>query len=73
MKVQKYAFFGKLKEKWDNIKEVPVTMQIAMAFLAILCVLMSLLIVPALRDVVLQPAVDSIIAGTNYVTFAGGP
>ncbi len=72
MKVQKYAFFGKLKEKWGKIKEVPATMQIAMVFLAVLCLLMSLLIVPALRDVVLQPAVDSIIAGTNYVTFAGG-
>jgi len=72
MKVQKYAFFGNLKKKWENVKEVPVTMRIAMIFLAVLCLFMSLLLVPGAREVVLQPAVDSIIAGTNYVTHAGG-
>ncbi len=72
MKVQKYAFFGALKSKWEKVKEVPATMRIAMVFLAVLCLLMSLLIVPGAREVVLQPAVDSIIAGTNYVTHAGG-
>jgi len=30
MKVMKYAFFGKLREKWNKVEEVPVFMKLAM-------------------------------------------
>ena len=30
MKVMKYAFFDKMKEKWEKVKEVPAFMKLAM-------------------------------------------
>jgi len=43
LKVQKYAFFGPLKEKWQNIREVPVLMAASMVLLAVLCLATSVL------------------------------
>ncbi|MCX6348535.1 MAG: monovalent cation/H+ antiporter subunit D family protein [Candidatus Aureabacteria bacterium] len=37
LKVQKYAFFGELKESLRNIREVPFTMKVPMIVLAIVC------------------------------------
>jgi len=73
MKVQKYAFFGRLKEAWRNIREVPFAMQAVLVVMAVLCLLMSALILPPLREVVLQPAVDAVLAGTGYSAYVGGP
>ena len=75
MKVQKYAFYGTLKERWAKLREVPVSMQAAMVFLAILCVAMSLLVIPALpeadlattpKTMFLDPARDSLLEGRDY-------
>jgi len=73
MKVQKYAFFGTLRERWRNVTEVPVSMLIALVALAVLCLAMSALLLPSLRAAVLDPAVEAIRAGTTYATTAGGP
>ena len=57
LKVQKYAFFGGLKEGLEKIKEVPVLMRFSMIVLAVMCLAMGLLAVSPLREAVLEPAV----------------
>jgi len=65
MKVQKYAFFGTLNEKWRRIKEVPGAMRLSMAALAIICVAAGLLLIPLLRNF-MQAAVDVLLVGKGY-------
>lgn len=66
LKVQKYAFFGELKPEHADVKEVPVSMQIAMVFLAVLCVLSGLLILPSVKGFLLEPAVHVVTRGLDY-------
>jgi len=66
LKVQRYVFLGELPENLRQIKENRGSMLIAMVFLACLCVLMGLLLVPGLRSNILQPAVDVLTDGISY-------
>ena len=66
LKVQRYVFLGELPENLRQIKENRGSMLVAMLFLACLCVLMGLLLVPALRSNILQPAVDVLTGGISY-------
>ena len=66
MKVQKYAFFDRIKEKWTQLREVPLTMCIPMVLLSFLCLVMGLLLIPSIRNVVLDPAIDALTEGTRY-------
>ena len=65
MKVQKYAFFGKLNPKWQNIKEVPWPMKLSMIALGVICVVSALLIVPLFKPF-LQSAVNVLLLGNGY-------
>lgn len=65
MKVQKYAFFGKLNEKWQHIKEVPGLMQLSMIILALVCILSSLLVMPNFKPF-LDSAADVLLSGNAY-------
>jgi len=67
LKLQKNTFYGKLSDKINNIKEVPFTMCFSMIVLAILCVALSLLIIPAVREAVMEPAINAIIDKANYL------
>jgi multicomponent Na+:H+ antiporter subunit D len=64
-KVQKYAFFGQLNQKWQNIKEAPWTMKLSMIVLGGICITAGLLLLPALRPF-LQSATDVLLLGTGY-------
>jgi multicomponent Na+:H+ antiporter subunit D len=66
MKVQKYGFFGEMKERWKGIKEVPFTMALSMVILALLCVGTGLLIVPGVSEHFLKPAADVLVNGKEY-------
>lgn len=66
LKVQKYAFFGELNPDYSEIKEVPLTMQAAMILLSVLCVFLGLLLVPQIKAVFLDPAVNVLMNGANY-------
>ena len=67
LKVQRYAFLGELPENLRQVKENKGPMLVAMAFLACLCVLMGLLVlVPGLKENVLQPAVNVLRNGLQY-------
>lgn len=66
MKVQKYAFFGKLNDAWDNVKEVPAYMCVSMIIFAVLCAFAGLLLVPAFRTQFLDASVSAMTTGTEY-------
>jgi len=66
LKVQKNAFLGELPESLSGVKESPGTMLVPMVFLACLCLLMGLLLVPSLRETILQPAADTLVNGLAY-------
>ena len=65
MKFQRYAFFNKPTFS-RKVKEVPFTMTFAMIVLVVLCLGLSLLIFPGIREVVLTPAVEVLMETTNY-------
>jgi len=66
LKVQKYVFFGELKEKLRNIKEVPFAMQFSMVVLAVICCLSGLLLIPQISDFFLGSAADVVLNGKEY-------
>ncbi|MDI6606292.1 MAG: proton-conducting transporter membrane subunit [Candidatus Omnitrophota bacterium] len=65
MKVQKFAFLGPLKEKYSQIKEVPLAMKFSMVSLAIICVLGGLLLLPVFSPF-LNNAVNVLSDGRDY-------
>jgi multicomponent Na+:H+ antiporter subunit D len=65
LKVQKYAFFGELKERYKNIKEVPSMMKFSMICLAVICILGGFLLLPSLKFF-LNNAADVLLEGKGY-------
>lgn len=65
-KVLKYGFSGKIHSQHEKIKEVPFSMSFSMTLLAVLCLVMSLLILPGVRQMILTPAVDVLIETVQY-------
>jgi len=59
MKVQKFAFYGE-NRNFKDIKEVPFSMKLSMVFLAILCLVSSILVFPKIRKNTLDKAVKSL-------------
>lgn len=69
MKVQRYAFYnGNPGKALKEIKEVPGPMLLSMIILALVCLLLSTLALPAIRDAVLTPATDILIDQMKYST-----
>ena len=67
LKVQRYVFLGELPENLSQVEENGGSMLISMVFLACLCVLMGLLLlVPSLRESILEPAVMVLTDGLKY-------
>ncbi len=71
MKVQRYGFRG---EKTLDAKEnvIDWRMKSAMVGLAALCLLTSLLVLPGVREVVLDPVADVILNKSNYIQLITG-
>jgi len=69
LKFQRYAFYNKSdSNNKRNIKEVPFPMIFSMVVLSILCVLLSLLVIPEIRDTFLTPAIDILTDPVKYST-----
>ena len=67
LKVQRYVFLGELPDKLQQTRENRGSMLVAMVFLACLCVLMGLLVlVPGLKESILDPAVQVLTDGVKY-------
>jgi multicomponent Na+:H+ antiporter subunit D len=72
-KFQKFTFFNKpLITERIKVKEAPFTMCFSMIILAILCLGLSLLIVPDIREIVLDPAVKVLMNASDYSTTITG-
>jgi len=56
LKVQRHGFFGKLRDKWRDVREAPFMMSSAMVLLAVACLALSLLWLPGVRELILDPA-----------------
>jgi multicomponent Na+:H+ antiporter subunit D len=67
LKVQRYVFLGELPESLQQTRENSGSMLLPMVGLACLCVLMGLLVlVPGLKQGILDPAVQVLSEGVNY-------
>jgi multicomponent Na+:H+ antiporter subunit D len=66
LKFQKYAFFNKAENKDTDLREVPYPMVFSMVVLSIVCVILSLLAIPGIREAVLSPAVDILTDPVKY-------
>ncbi|MBN1897450.1 MAG: NADH/ubiquinone/plastoquinone (complex I) [Spirochaetes bacterium] len=66
LKLQRYTFFEKLKQDWQQIKESPFWMTSSMLFMAMLCLVTSALIIPGIRERFLSPAVKALMELGRY-------
>jgi multicomponent Na+:H+ antiporter subunit D len=66
MKIQKFAFFGKVNEKLVNVEEVPLFMQGAMIILALICLFGGLLLLPIISQTFVKAAGDVLTSGIAY-------
>lgn len=71
MKVQRYGFRGEQKVEVTD-KKIEWTMNLAMVTLAVLCAATSLMIVPGIREVTLDPVVNVIQNKTQYIQLVIG-
>jgi multicomponent Na+:H+ antiporter subunit D len=65
LKFQRYAFYNK-SNKNQHIKEVPFPMVFSMVTLSLICLILSLLVIPEIRDAILAPAVDVLTDPLKY-------
>ena len=69
MKFQRYAFFNKSdSENKTKIKEVPFPMLFSMIVLGIICLLLSILVFPGIREMILTPATDILMDPSKYAS-----
>ena len=69
MKFQRYAFYnGTADRKRPGVREVPFPMIFSMVILGIVCLLLSLLAFPAIREAFLTPATDILMNPLKYST-----
>jgi multicomponent Na+:H+ antiporter subunit D len=67
LKFQRYAFYNEDPNKKKNsIKEVPFTMLFSMILLSIICLLLSMLAFPGIREAILMPAIDILMDPSKY-------
>ena len=67
LKFQKFSFFNKSRGPGNGkIREVPFYMCFPMVALALLCLGLSLLIFPGIRESVINPAVDALMNTSDY-------
>lgn len=67
LKFQKYAFYGKpADDQRGRVKEVPFPMVFSMVVLSIVCLALSLLVIPGVREAVLAPLVGILTDANLY-------
>lgn len=67
LKFQRYAFYNREEGKKERgIKEVPFPMVFSMVVMSLLCILLSLLAFPGIRDAILTPATDILTDPAKY-------
>ena len=67
LKFQRYAFYNREEGKGEKgIKEVPFPMVFSMVVMSLLCIMLSLLAFPGIRDAVLAPAAEILTDPAKY-------
>jgi multicomponent Na+:H+ antiporter subunit D len=67
LKFQRYAFYNREESRNDRkIREVPFPMIFSMVIMSLLCILLSFLAFPAVRDAVLTPAINILTDPLKY-------
>lgn len=73
LKFQRYAFYNKPAAGTDkNIREAPFPMVFSMIVMSILCIVLSLLAFPAVRDTILTPAIEILTDPLKYTSIITG-
>jgi multicomponent Na+:H+ antiporter subunit D len=72
MKFLKFTFFGKLRDTYKKVKEVPFFMCLSMIVLALLTIGLGLLLLPSLQGWILEPAANVVEGGVEYVKMVLG-
>ncbi len=72
IKLQRYAFIGNIKKSLKKIKEVTYSMQIPMIILALACIFMGIIFIPAIREEVLAPAAELLLDPSGYIKLVRG-
>jgi multicomponent Na+:H+ antiporter subunit D len=72
MKVQRYAFYGYLKDSFAEIKEAPLSMTIPMIALAVLCLFMGCLLLPGVDSGFLGIALRALSNGKDHFAILAG-
>ncbi len=72
LRMNRYVFFGPLKNNLQRIKESPVFMTASMLILSLITVFLGVILLPHLRSIVLDPAVRTLINGTKYISMVMG-
>jgi multicomponent Na+:H+ antiporter subunit D len=73
LKFQRFAFFNKSNnDKYRYIREVPFPMIFSMVVLSIICLVLSLLVIPEIRDTFLTPAINILTDPVKYSTLILG-
>jgi len=68
LKVQRYAFWGELQLTLKDIREVPFAMCFSMILLAFLCTIMGVLLLPGVKELFIDPAVNTLVNGREYIS-----
>ncbi len=68
LKAQRLAFFGELGKAWNKVKEVPGLMCTSMIILSLLSLGLGILLIPGIRNMVLDPAVEVLESGAQYAS-----
>jgi multicomponent Na+:H+ antiporter subunit D len=71
-KLQKSVFLGQLNEAFKNVREAPFAMSLPVIILAVISIGLGVLLLPVLRDSVLDPAVQAIQGGVEYARMVLG-
>lgn len=69
--IQRKAFFGKLNEKWQNVKEAPFWMTASTVILAFLCLAIGIFFSATIKTWI-QPAADVLAEGVQSITGTWG-
>jgi len=68
--IQRKAFFGRVSEKWAQVKEAPFWMSAANVFLALICLLAGLFFTPVFKTWI-SPAAEALARGVQQVLMWG--
>jgi multicomponent Na+:H+ antiporter subunit D len=72
LKVQRYVFYGYLKDAFVGIKESPLSMTIPMIILAVLCIFMGCLLLPGVDSSFIGLALNTLTNGKEHFELLAG-